>query len=236
MASWTTRIGLIVPDVNVVGEPEICRMIPSDVSVHVSRATYDFFKQDPLAGLLDDIPRCAAELYKAKVHCVGFLCTGASFYRGYGSDMDIAAQIESIAKVKSTTASTAVINSFARLGIRSIALATPYDDWVNEKEVQFIQDNGFCVVSVAGLGVRDGGKIQDFSLDDAREIALRADNAESDALFISCTNFETFKIMRELRDALSKPVLSSNLCTIWELLCLVGHEKGKSYEEVLSLL
>ena len=236
MASWTTRIGLIVPDVNVVVEPELSRALPSNVSMHVSRVRYDFGLEDPLGDLISVVPRCARQLSKANVHGVALACTGASFYRGCGSDLDIGATIQSITGVPSTTASTAVINSLKRVSAKSISLATPYDDWVNVREEKFIKDNGINVDSVAGLGIRDGGRISEFNASDARRIALQVDCRSADVLFISCTNFETFRIIRELQDEIGKPVLTSNLSTLWELLYMVGHPKGESYEQLLTLL
>jgi len=236
MASWTIRIGLIVPDVNVVVEPELNMIRPRYVSFHTARATYDFASADPLGELVNQIPIAVKQLMKARVHVIGFACTGASFYQGYGSDLEICRQIRNISGVEATTASTAIINCLKRLNLSSVALAAPYDEWVIEKEISFLQANGFEVASSSGLGVRDGGAICSFNLDDAWRVALEADSEKAESVLISCTNFETFQVITQLQHELRKPILSSNLALAWELLVLTDKSRDWHYADMLSLL
>lgn len=231
MASWRKRIGLIVPDVNIVAEPEVSGVLPAWVSLHCTRARYDFEAADPLGGLVKDVLSCVGLLKKAKVDVIGFACTGASFYRGYGWDEEINRNMRELSGVEAATTSTAVVNSIRRLKARRIGLATPNDRWVIEKEEKFLADNKIQVVRSSGLGVRDGGAVSQFGLDDAWRVGVEADDPSARALFISCTNFETFPIIPDLCNRLGKPVISSNLATAWELLLLAG--VSVSYEELV---
>ena len=230
MSSWVKRIGLIVPDVNVVIEPEANSIVPKEISIHSSRAISDFSSSNPLDNLVNDIPRCAKELKNANVDVIAFSCTGASFYKGYNFDRKLCQLIEKETNILGTTTSTAVVNSLRRLKMKKIALATPYDEYINKKEVEFLKDNNFEIVSVVGLGVRDGREISNFNLKDAREVAIEANSDKAECVFISCTNFETFKIIPGLIKKLKKPILSSNLATIWEMLYLINYKENMNYD------
>jgi maleate isomerase len=54
------------------------------------------------------------------------------------------------------------------------------------------------------------------------ELAKRADRPEAEALFLSCTNLRTFDALEPLEQELGKPVISSNLATMWHAIRLAG--------------
>jgi len=47
------------------------------------------------------------------------------------------------------------------------------------------------------------------------------DRPESDAIFISCTNFRTLEIIESLENKLGKPVVTSNSASMWQMLRVI---------------
>jgi len=48
------------------------------------------------------------------------------------------------------------------------------------------------------------------------------DRPESQAIFIACSNFRTLEFIEPLEKKLDKPVVSSNLSSLWKMLRLLG--------------
>ena len=57
------------------------------------------------------------------------------------------------------------------------------------------------------------------------ELASEVDRPEAQAIFISCSNFRTLVIIDLLENKLQKPVLTSNMCSLWRMLRLIGDRR-----------
>ena len=53
-------------------------------------------------------------------------------------------------------------------------------------------------------------------------------SSDCDAVFVSCTNLRSFRILAQAEETLGKPVLSSNQAIAWHLLRLAGVGEGVS--------
>ena len=54
------------------------------------------------------------------------------------------------------------------------------------------------------------------------DLALRADRAGADVVFLSCTTLETFGVDFQLEQRLTKPVLTATQVTMWAALGAAG--------------
>jgi len=89
-----------------------------------------------------------------------------------------------------------------------------------QKERGFFSDNGVEVLAIRGLGFV---KNLDIGMQEPY-VAYRLgkelleEYLEADGLFISCTNFRTFEIIRPLSSDTGRPVITSNQATLWRVL------------------
>jgi len=90
---------------------------------------------------------------------------------------------------------------------------------VCERLQRFLEGSGFEVVSLANLNLK-GMEITRVTPDEVYALGKRADRAEADVLFLSCTNLRTLEVLEALERDLGKPVASSNLVTMWHALRL----------------
>jgi len=106
--------------------------------------------------------------------------------------------------------------------VRRLAVGTPYDEQVTGRLAEFLQEAAVEVVSVAYLGMR--GDVDRVTPDSLTKLTVTADNADADAVFLSCTNLPTFDVLIDLEARLGKPVLSANQVTMWSSLRAVDRQ------------
>jgi maleate isomerase len=217
------RIGLLVPSVNIVVEPETNLMLPEGVTAHAARVSLE--SSEELAGVSDlvrNAENAILQLVSARVEVIGFACTTASFYAGVEGERRLRTRLEEVGGVPVVTAMGAVVAALAWLGARRVAMATPYSAQVNALAEAFLKGSGIDVVSSVGLGIHDTADIGLVDEETVIRVAKRAARADADALFLSCTNLPTISLIPALEAETSLPVVSSNQVLTWAMLRRIG--------------
>ena len=75
-------------------------------------------------------------------------------------------------------------------------------------------------VSLVSLGMT--ADIASVEPDGVVEMALAADRDDAEAIFLSCTNLNTYDVLAEIEARAGKPVLSANQVTLWAALRALG--------------
>jgi len=221
VGGWEYQLGLIVPSWNTAMEYECWQLAPEGVSIHSSRIAHTDDTDEAFLHMVEIAPEAAQLLAHAKVQAICFGCTGASFIRT-GIDEEVIKNIEAATKTPTTTTSTAIQEALTHLGIKSVAIASPYPEPMNELLAKFLRHYGFTVVSQRGLNVECPAFLPPES---AYQVAREADRKEADGIVISCTNFRSMEVIERLEKELGKPVISSNTASMWKLLQLAGVPK-----------
>jgi maleate isomerase len=199
-------------------EYECWRMAPPGASIHASRIPHTDDSEATLLHMVEKAPGAAEVLAHAKVNAICFGCTGGSFVKP-GYDQEIIDAIVDATKVPTTTTSTAIIDALKALGVRNVAIASPYPEWLNDRLAKFLEGSGFRVVSKKGLNVECPAFLPP---DHAYHVACDANCTEADVILIPCTNFRSLEVIEKLEMDLGKPVISSNTASMWKLLQLAG--------------
>jgi maleate isomerase len=219
------RLGLIVPSSNTTMEREFGRLSPEDFSVHTARLRLTKVTVKELAEMEKGVERAALKLADAGVDIIGYGCTSGSLYRGLGHDKTIEARIEKASGTPAVATAGAVMSALKGLKIQKVAVATPYIDDINELENEFLSSNG----------IEENIEIGRLNSQDAYELVMRLEYADADGVFISCTNFSTLDKIKELEDAVRRPVISSNTATFWAMLRRCGISiKIKNFGQLLE--
>ena len=218
-----TRIGIIVP-FDFALDREYWQFVPGDVSLHVTRTG---FHSGPVGIELAEAvsePAEAAEATRTLVaiepEAVVYACTSGSFVRGLGGERRLREAILGAGGRRAATTSGALLDVLRVLGVRRVALGTPYVAALGERLRSFVGEAGFKAASLANLDLEGG--IADLGADDVRRLAKAAFVREADALFLSCTNLPTVGLLRPLSAELGLPVLSANQVTMWGALTAAG--------------
>lgn len=164
-----------------------------------------------------------------------FGCTSASMV--IGSD-----RIEELLTVRhrgipSTNPWRAAKAAFRRLGAKRVSIFSPYPTSVNYPLYTQLGQAGFEVPAIGALRIENDTNITAVSyesmLDGARRILDRAD---TDVLFMSCTNLRVLDHIEKLEAELGVPVVCSNQAMFWHAMALVGKQPDcQGYGKLLSL-
>lgn len=216
------RIGVVVP-YDMALDREMWRWTPYEVSLHFTRTPYlDLdvtLEMVESVGDLGTIRQCARNLCVTEPELYLYGCTSGSFVGGLAEERRITAALGLDGRPGVTT-SGALLEAAAALGVRSLAVATPYTAAISERLAAFLAEAGVRVPRMAQLErTHDIWKIP---YAETRELVHRADSPEADAVFVSCTNLPTYDLIETLEDELGKPVLTANQVTMWAGLRRLG--------------
>jgi len=234
MYGWRARLGVIIPSLNVVTEPEFSLMAPKGVTCHYQRFSFTGGGIEVLKELGKLVPDAAEEISHVRPSAVAMCCTAGSFAGGRGYDeMLIQKMKERNGNLPTTTASTSVLDAFNKLGIKKISMAVPYLEEIAKTERKFCEDNGIEVLSLKWLN-KDGFEMNEIPYEMVYNLAREANEPESEAIFISCVALHTIEIIDQIEQDMKKPVITSNQATMWNLLRLANiHEKIEGYGKLL---
>jgi maleate cis-trans isomerase len=237
----TLRIGVLVPPGNPTVEPEFYRMAPAGVTIHFARlgggdtpgiaGAADGMVERTRAYLdtLSGVARTLAEVMPAVV-VLGQ--TATSYVVGFGEDATLADRLAALTGAKAVTAAGAVFAGLRELGVRRLALATPYPASISDLGKAYWEAAGFTLVAHHRLD--DVISIYEETEARAAQLARAADVPAADAVLISGTGLPTIGVLDELERDLRKPVITSNQAAMWRALRVAGvHEPIAGFGRLL---
>jgi arylmalonate decarboxylase len=217
-------LGMIFPPANTPVPPEAERMYPSGVrflalGVGLERMTPEGYDQ-----VVERIVPAAEQLRSEGANAISVMGTSLTFYRGAQFNQQLKQKIFEATRLPATTMSTAIIEGLQAVGGHRLAVATAYNEEVNERLRTFLQESGFRVLAIEGLGIErfeDRPPVtQDELLEFSTNVWKRAPGA--DAILISCGALKTLEILAPLEQRSGAPVVSSLPHALWAGVRLLG--------------
>lgn len=217
---WMAKIGLIVPASNTVNAHEWGLMAPEGISIHTARATQSGRSSrqsfDAMGKSAED---AAGQLATAGVDIVAYGCTSGSFM---GPRAESMRRLAERAGCPATNSADSAVAALRALGVTTVALATPYLPYINDREVSFLEEEGFSVCAFMGLGLGET-EAERFAIrtvppEAVFRMAREVDRPEAEAIFISCTSLPAARLITGIEAQLGKPVVTSNQATFWNVL------------------
>src|SRR5437870_2972113 len=241
---WRGGIGVLVPPGNPTVDPELYRMAPPGVSIHFARLDSSSSASAPGApggmedrtrAYVDSLPAVATTLAAVNPAVVVLAFTAASYTNGFAREQVLADQIASLTRTRALTAAQAILAALEHLGVKRLALGTPYPDSISVLGRAYWEAAGLQVVGYARLaGVEN---IYDESEERAYRLARQADVPNADAVLLSGTGLPTVGVLDLLEHDLGKPVVSSNQASLWRALRLAGvRESISGFGRLLSAM
>jgi len=147
---------------------------------------------------------------------IGYACTSGSFVNGLEGERHLQQTMLKAGAPAAVTTSGALLEALQALGIKRLAVATPYNAELTGLLDYYLTSAGYTVVAGGYLDMEhDIARVDEKAV---LRMARLIDRPEAEAIFFSCTNLHTYDIISQLEAELGKPVLSANMVTMWAAL------------------
>jgi arylmalonate decarboxylase len=163
-------------------------------------------------------------LERAGAQAIILMGTSLTFYRGPAYTDDLRDEMSEVTGVPCTTMSHAIVESLRALGLRRLAVATSYIEELNLALRIYLEQLGFEVARVEGLGIRGIDKMRLVPPQTLTELACRATKlaGRPDGLLMACTGLNSLGLHAELEARLGIPMTSSAPAGLWHVMRLAG--------------
>ncbi len=215
------RIGIVALSTDYNLEQDIRRMLPDTIEVFTNRVLYlNPMTAENLLAMADDIERAAGGILPGLgVEVAIYGCTSGTAVIGYDRIRELIQKAHPEAPV--TTPLKAAVEGLKSIGASRLSVLTPYNREINLGLLDFLEQSGFDVVHLAGLGFDNDLDVTRVTPEDIVRLGTEHFEAAADALFISCTAFRASLAIDRLEQKLGKPVVSSNQALAWHCMQLL---------------
>ena len=117
-------------------------------------------------------------------------------------------------KAKVTTPITAAMKAFNHLGLKNIAVLTPYPKDVNVTVYNYLIDNNINIESFSSFNLEYDSEIAQVSLASLEKEIKKIDLSNVDGLFVSCTALKIVDVLDRVERSQNTIVISSNLFSL----------------------
>jgi maleate isomerase len=215
------HFGVLIPSTNTTVEIEYSRLLPSTLQVHVGRLKSS--GTGPFAPSLDaDVEYQSLLLGTARVEVISLAQTSASLFTD-DYDATTTQRMSKAAGVPAITSAQAIGQAVRALGMRRIALVSPYSQPVIERAKHYYESKyGLDVVALEGFAATDSYMIGKLGPENARDAFARINRPEIEILVVPGGNFPTMSFVAAWEQEFGKPVITTNQAALWAVMGIMG--------------
>lgn len=228
------RIGLIVPADSHLDDEMWALTVPRAIpfitrtrtSMRDPRQPMTVYGVERLAES-PDLEDAADRLKAIAPAAAAYVDTSITFIRGPGGDTEIAQRIQRLTNCPTTVTSLAVGHALGALGVRRVAVVTPYPQIITDALHPFLGARGIAVTAtamtesnyVAGNTSKEMGELDPQEL---LRAVNEADSPDAEGIFIACTAVRTVDVIDPLEQRCGKAVVTAIQATMWHVQQLAG--------------
>ncbi len=230
------HVGMIVPSSNLTMETELPRMlrdredvVPAERFVfHSSRMRMKHVTPEELERMNAQTERASLELADARPDVVASACLVAIMAQGPGYHCHAEGQITGVLQeegldIPVVSSAGALLRGLEALGVRRIAMITPYLKPLTKLVADYIEDAGIEVVDALSLEVSDNLEVARLDPSGLSEHWRKVDSTGADALVLSaCVQMPSLPSIQPVEDAAGLPVVSAATATVFAILTELG--------------
>jgi arylmalonate decarboxylase len=203
-------LGLVMP-VDALVPPEAAAMYPTRIRFQADSVALKKMTPEGYDAVLEGIAPAAKALSLQGAQAIVLMGTSLSFYKGAAFNRELTQRLRKAGGCPAVTMSTAVVDGLRAVGGKRLAVATAYDDEVNHRLQIFLQEEGFEVLVIRGLGVENVADILKVTRDGLLKFSVEVFESahRPDALLVSCGGLRTLDLLAPLESRCKVPVVSS---------------------------
>ena len=203
--------GLMVPINNTTMERELLAWLPAGSTcktVKIPRGK-GMLTQETLPEYRAQAVALARELADASIDVVAYGCTAAGFISGPAGDASLQQDLSVVTGKNVVTTARSMVLALQELGVKNIALVTPYLDGVNTQLKAFLADGGISVKRFSSFYAKTTDELGSIEAHQVAALARETMGDDCEAMFIGCSQLPTAEILGDLQREFGRPTLSS---------------------------
>ena len=217
-------LGLIFPPADRGIPEEGVAMYGNSLKFVVTGLGVEKMTPEGFDAVMERIPAAAKKLAAAGAEAIELTGTSLTFYKGESYNQRLRAIVTEASGLRATTMSNGVIEGLKAVGAKKVAVATAYNDEVNERLRAFLKEHGLTAAVITGLGIEAMADVDRVSQKDLIDFGerVRKSAPDADSLLVSCGGFRTLELIAPLEARTGVPVISSMPHGLWAGARLVG--------------
>ena len=224
-------LGMLTPSSNTVLEPLTSAMLAAlpDVTAHFGRfPVREISLGDAALGQFESAPILAAARLLADAQVGSIVWNGTSSgWLGFGADEALCRAIATETGIPAGTSVLALNEIFARQGVRSFGLVTPYLGEIQQRIVAHYAEAGFACAAERHLGDRGNFSFSEYGEELIAAMIREVAAAKPDAITVFCTNFRGAAVVEALEAETGIPIYDTVATGLWKAMRLAGADPGR---------
>ena len=224
MGNWRARIGTVAPSRGDTYCYEFYQMVPRNILLTQIALTVKKLTPDNFSRAFDAYEEAALTLAEEGVETL-ILGGGPVFVsQGSGTGEALCARIQKATSLSVTTDFMAVADAAHALGIKRLAIISPYREELNGRIRSYFQEKGFQVPLIRGLGIERNTDILNLPEDASFKLAIAAfrEGPQVDGFYITCPRWRSASSIAPLEKGTGKPVMTDAQVFIWSAFKALG--------------
>ena len=228
MYGWRGKFGFINPSICDTVLLEFYRLLPEGVLVTPVDLQIQNLVDSEFEQAMGKIEEGVKVLDYEEVDMMIVGGTPPITKLGFDADKKIINRIQKLIGKPVSTTPTAEVDAMRSLGLKRIALVSPYVEALNQHLKSYLEYCGFEVVVIKGLGIVKNVDLTKQNFDTAYMVAkeaYREANGLVDGIFLTCPRWPTVRSITPLEKDLGVPVVTTAQALVWKALNTLGiHE------------
>lgn len=219
-------IGLVALATDHVCELDLRRIIPQDrLPLYVGRIGFAPEITVETLGAMRDGITAAASLILAggRLDVLAYGCTSGTMV--IGEDEVFARLRAARPGIACTSPPTAALAALQALGLRRIAVLTPYTEDVNRRVIDYFTGRGLDIAAFGAFNKGSDAEIAAIAPASIVAAARALDTPDIEGIFLSCTGLRGAAVVEAIEEQLGKPVITSNQAMAWHAMRLAGYRE-----------
>jgi maleate isomerase len=239
MYGWRAKVGHISASRGDSFVYEFYRMMPEGFLLMNTTGRIRKLADDHIKTQMDFIEDASIDLEQSGADVV--IASGSPQWTlmGNGSEVETEKRIQGKINIPFATVITAEMEAMRAMGIRKVVVSTPHREDMNERMERFLNNAGFQVLKIGGLGCLRNTDIGAQPVYASYKLSKKLyDEAPgADGVFVHCPRWPTINAVPLLEREIGKPVVCSSQATIWLALRLLKvREKIQGWGRLMESL
>jgi maleate cis-trans isomerase len=193
-------------------------MAPEGVDMTPVSLTIQQLSDQDMDTAIEGMERAAKQLSNFDVDIIYQAGVPPIVRKGLGYHRELEDRLSQACGLPVVTDMGAVISGMQTMGLKTLAMATPFQQFINERLVQYLANEGIEVVSQQGVGIHRNTEIRRLPIPVEYQVARKAFTSapkKPDGLYIACGGWGSVHNIELLERDLDTTVITWAQAMLW---------------------